>query len=305
MTTTDFQLRVASWDGDRDAIRAVRFPVFVEEQAVPEEMEWDSDDADALHLLAEDGDGRPIGTARLLPSGQIGRMAVLRQWQGKGVGSALLRRLLEEGRGLGHPPPFLNAQVQAIPFYRRHGFEPLGDVFDEAGIPHRRMERPPTAGTPYRVHPDGRKAFRGHALALVRSARRRIDILSHDLEPALYDQAPFLEAVQAFSTGSHRRQVRILLRDNALAQGRGHRLLELARRLPSRIAIHRPAGEDDERHDAFLVVDADRLLHRPIHALYQGEAVYGDRRRAGALAAEFDGMWGRSRGDSDLRRLDI
>lgn len=137
--TDGFQLRRADWVGDGDALRFVRTRVFVEEQAVPADLEWDKDDASAIHLLAVDAASRPIGTARLVDTGQIGRMAVLPQWRYRGVGSALLIEILKIAEKSGCRAPFLNAQVSALPFYLRTGFKPVGAQFDEAGIPHRRM----------------------------------------------------------------------------------------------------------------------------------------------------------------------
>jgi predicted GNAT family N-acyltransferase len=136
-----FSVRIAHWPQDQALLRQVRQQVFIEEQLVPEALEWDGTDDAALHLLALDEAGRPIGTARLLPSGQIGRMAVLRPWRRRGVGSALLRRLLDEAAQGSWPKLFLNAQLTALPFYTRHGFSSEGEIFEEAGIPHRRMTR--------------------------------------------------------------------------------------------------------------------------------------------------------------------
>ena len=130
---------------DRAALKAIRLAVFVREQGIPQELEWDQADAQAIHLLAlAEPEGTPVGTARLLPSGQIGRMAVLPEWRGRGVGTALLRGLLTIARQGDHPRPFLNAQVSALHFYLRAGFHPVGEVFEEAGIPHLRMELHPT-----------------------------------------------------------------------------------------------------------------------------------------------------------------
>lgn len=134
-----FSVRRADWIKDRNALGNVRTLVFIEEQGVPKNLEWDDADAHAVHLLAEDASSRPIGTARLLVTGQIGRMAVLPQWRKRGVGSALLCEILEIACEPGRPIPFLNAQVSALPFYLRRGFESMGEQFDEAGIPHRRM----------------------------------------------------------------------------------------------------------------------------------------------------------------------
>ncbi len=139
MTERHYHIRLARWPQDRPALHQVREKVFVQEQNVPVELEWDGLDDQCLHMLAEDGQGRAIGTGRLLPDGHIGRMAVLRQWRGRGVGSSLLRALMEEGQKRGFHELALAAQLQAIPFYEKEGFIAQGDVFDDAGIPHRKM----------------------------------------------------------------------------------------------------------------------------------------------------------------------
>jgi predicted GNAT family N-acyltransferase len=134
-----FGVRRAHWDQDREALSLVRVRVFVKEQGVPVELEWDGADAGAMHLLAFDLHQSPIGTARILPSGQIGRMAVLPAWRGHGVGTALLREALALAVGSDLPAPFVHAQTSALAFYHRHGFRAQGLEFWEAGIPHRLM----------------------------------------------------------------------------------------------------------------------------------------------------------------------
>jgi GNAT superfamily N-acetyltransferase len=101
----EFGVDAGSWNELREPARAVREAVFVVEQKVPREIELDEHDATSRHVLARDGDGSPIGTGRLLPDGHIGRMAVLADWRGKGVGRAMLERLLEEAAGTRHAAP--------------------------------------------------------------------------------------------------------------------------------------------------------------------------------------------------------
>ena len=134
-----FTVKKTDWSHDEPALKTVRFEVFVTEQGVPEEMECDGEDVSAVHFLAEDSQGAPIGTARLLGSGQIGRMAVLRPWRRAGVGKALLRAVLDHLRTVPTPRPFLNAQIDAMDFYRQQGFRSVGETFMEAGIAHKRM----------------------------------------------------------------------------------------------------------------------------------------------------------------------
>ncbi len=134
-----FRVRRAVWPSDAPAGMRIRKAVFVHELGVPPELEWDTRDPIALHLLADDGNSQPLGTARLLPDGQIGRMAVLARCRRWGIGSALLDTLIQTARSGRYPGLWLNAQNSAIPFYRRHGFRVQGSLFEEAGIPHRKM----------------------------------------------------------------------------------------------------------------------------------------------------------------------
>jgi predicted GNAT family N-acyltransferase len=136
-----FVVRRADWTRDLEHLRHVREAVFVREQNVPLELEWDTQDEACVHVLAFDNEGAPIGTGRLLPDGHIGRMAVLRAWRRQGVGGALLTELTRVARERGFTEVILNAQVQAIAFYTRHGFVIEGAEFLEAGIPHQTMRR--------------------------------------------------------------------------------------------------------------------------------------------------------------------
>src|SRR5882672_9336812 len=133
-------VRRADWSADREILKALREKVFVHEQLVPADMEWDQFDPQSRHVVAS-VHGVPIGTGRLLPDGHIGRMAVLREWRGRGAGSALITGLMDIARTLGMQRVRLNAQVQALPFYLRHGFQAEGEEFLDAGILHRRMWR--------------------------------------------------------------------------------------------------------------------------------------------------------------------
>ena len=135
------RIELMSWDRARADARPIRLAVFVEEQRVPVEIEWDDQDDRSLHALAYSEEGRAIATGRLLPDGHIGRMAVLQAWRGQGVGGAILERLIEVARERGDREIELFAQTHAIPFYRRYGFVENGEIFEEAGIPHQAMRR--------------------------------------------------------------------------------------------------------------------------------------------------------------------
>ncbi|MFC5474191.1 GNAT family N-acetyltransferase [Paraherbaspirillum soli] len=131
-----FHLTVDNWAAQQADARAVRYDVFVIEQKIPVELEWDEMDAFCLHAVAYDEAGLAIGTGRLLPDGHIGRMAVRLAGRGQGVGAAILQALMAQARQRGDHAVMLNAQTQVEAFYGRYGFTRVGDEFVEAGIPH-------------------------------------------------------------------------------------------------------------------------------------------------------------------------
>ena len=133
---------IQSWQEAKIPAFAVRQKVFIQEQGVPEDLELDEFDSGATHALAIEG-SQCIGTGRLVSvrglQGQIGRMAVLSAFRNTGIGRAILERLIEHARSAGMESLILHSQVTAIPFYEKHGFQSQGDIYDEAGIPHRNM----------------------------------------------------------------------------------------------------------------------------------------------------------------------
>ncbi|MGH8809650.1 MAG: GNAT family N-acetyltransferase [Noviherbaspirillum sp.] len=133
------RVTIGDWTTQKTGAQAVRHDVFVVEQKVPLEMEWDAMDAVCLHALASDADGRAVATGRLLPDGHIGRMAVLETARGQGIGGAILLALMAEAKRRGDRVVMLNAQTHAEPFYRRYDFVRDGEEFMEAGIPHIHM----------------------------------------------------------------------------------------------------------------------------------------------------------------------
>jgi predicted GNAT family N-acyltransferase len=135
------RIRLAVWEADSAAIRAVRNTVFSVEQGISESLDFDGRDHQCTHVLALLADGECIGTARMLPDGHVGRIAVDRQWRGRGVGTQLVKYLSDVARDRGFSEIYLHSQVQAADFYTRLGFETRGETFMEAGIEHVLMVR--------------------------------------------------------------------------------------------------------------------------------------------------------------------
>jgi predicted GNAT family N-acyltransferase len=134
------RIELMPWDEARTHASPIRFTVFVEEQGVPPQIELDEQDIQSIHVVAFEG-AHAVGTARLLPDGHIGRMAVLREWRRHGIGARMLRSLIERAKERGDVEVALSAQVHAVAFYRAHGFVPEGDEYLEAGIRHQAMKR--------------------------------------------------------------------------------------------------------------------------------------------------------------------
>jgi len=138
---------------DLATVHAIRREVFIVEQGVPADEEWDELDATSVHLLALDEDGAPLGTARLIHGPEalaiagrpgtvlLGRLAVLKPGRGTGLGAALVRAVEEAGRAHGGTEMELHAQVQALGFYERLGYAAHGPEYLDGGIPHRTMTR--------------------------------------------------------------------------------------------------------------------------------------------------------------------
>ncbi len=139
------QCQVGTWDALQASAQAVRTEVFVGEQGIAPEDEWDAADATAMHAVLSNRYGLALGTARLLQPevgmAQIGRMAVTRLMRGSGFGQQLLQALVDAALARGDLEVRLHAQRSAEGFYRRQGFEPHGEPFDEVGIAHIEMRR--------------------------------------------------------------------------------------------------------------------------------------------------------------------
>lgn len=137
---SEIRVFTADWYKENTDIRRIRETVFIKEQGVTPEQEWDSDDASATHFLAYEGE-YPVGTARLLPNGCIGRVSVLKDWRGLGIGELLMHAAVAEAERQGLTEQTLTAQAHAAGFYERLGFNVISDEFIEAGIPHVEMLR--------------------------------------------------------------------------------------------------------------------------------------------------------------------
>ncbi|MCG3864430.1 MULTISPECIES: GNAT family N-acetyltransferase [unclassified Photobacterium] len=134
-------VKIVAFDGaNKESIRLVREQVFIKEQHIDPEIEFDGLDSQAVHVLVVDGE-QPLGTGRILADGHIGRIAIIKAARGQGLGVKVVQALVEYAKQQGYPRVDLGAQTHAVDFYRKLGFTPYGDEFMEANIPHQAMEQ--------------------------------------------------------------------------------------------------------------------------------------------------------------------
>ena len=295
-----FHVDVADYGSSLPDLRAVRDVVFVQEQRVPLAIERDALDPACVHVLARDVDGRPIGTGRLAPSGKIGRMAVLAAWRGRGVGRAMLLRLIDEARARGLTEVHLHAQVDAERFYAADGFLPVGDRFEEAGIQHQAMRR--LLGHPAAV--DTAAQAIAAVAGIVANARRTAVIYSRDMDPGLLDQPEVMTALRRFATRGG--EVRLLLQDVETPQRAHAPLIPLMQRLPSAFSARVIEEPVDRLYpSAFVASDTGGWYFRPLGHRPDGETQLDGPARVRQLRTVFDAAWERARPASELRALGI
>ena len=290
MDTQGFGVDTVDYETALPDLRTVRETVFVQEQRVPLELEWDALDPQCVHVLARDAAGQPIGTGRLTPEHKSGR----------GVGDALLLALLAAARERGWREVSLHAQVSAQDFYARHGFLPLGERFEEAGIDHQTMRLLMDAANPV----ESREAAVAAAVGVIAGARRQLHIYSRELDPGLLDATGVLAALRRFATNGG--EVQVLLQHATAPQRRGAPLIGLGQRLPSAFAfrvIEEPV--DLEYPSAYLVNDGGGYLFRSLGHRFDGETRLDAPARVRQLRATFDEPWQRGRPCSEFRALGI
>jgi predicted GNAT family N-acyltransferase len=316
MKLQNFHVESADWsrDDQRAALLDLRETVFIHEQGVPEQRERDGLDADCWHVLARDDTGQPIGCGRLTPARKIGRMAVLQEWRGRGVGLALLRELIARARASGWLEVALDAQVSAIGFYEREGFVAHGAEFEDAGLAHRAMQLTLPVGKneqqPLRdiaalsVATPGETA--AARLQLLGEARHRLAIYLPLLGNDVYASTEELAEQRRVAISGRGAQIRILLHDPAGALRNDQRLIALAQRLSSAIQIRTPTEEADLAYaSSYLLNDTGGYLFLPDAGRAQGRAARHDRASHAPLQQHFDEVWERAERASGLQILDI
>lgn len=136
---TPFSVSLVNWHDGEPLLRSVREAVFIREQGISPDLEWDGLDENCRHALVLSHQGEAIGCGRMFADGHIGRIAVLPNWRNRKVGTAIIESLLDYARAHDYPQVDVDAQLHAVPFYHGFDFAEEGCIFMDAGLPHIRM----------------------------------------------------------------------------------------------------------------------------------------------------------------------
>ncbi|MGM0569586.1 GNAT family N-acetyltransferase [Marinobacter sp.] len=321
------RIRKYSWQLAPRSLRKIRQRVFIEEQKVPPELEWDDTDEIADHFLAVLPDNTPVAAGRMFTTlddtAHIGRMAVLPAHRGKGIGEIMLRHIMVAAAGQ-VKDLYLSAQQHAVPFYQRSGFHVCTGPYDDAGIPHFGMRclapaevvdalsGQKAAPEPMLLGSDDTSWLIEHEAqlpqlmdSLVGQARQRIWLYDRLLDHDLYDRQRLRDLLSWLARHHRNSEIRLLVHDDAPLVKRRHQLVELMRRLPSSIALRLVNEDYPSVEQPFLLVDREGVLYRHRFDRPEGFAGFADGGRVRLLGESFQRMWDTARPSLELRELPL
>ena len=272
--TTECDVKQVSWQSHSSEIRAIRDRVFIEEQGVPKSEEWDGLDelASTRHFLAFAENGTAGGTLRLVATSdghdKITRLAVKTEYRNQGMASALLRKSCESVLSGQHQRLYMHAQTSAAKLYEKFGFIASGATFFEAGIEHVEMNFNHKNSVAFEqifgaqvLRLSYPEQFISHAINIAMCGTRRLDICSINLRDDIFSAGALVDALSTFARSDRRALLRILVHSTNGLGRRSLPLIELARRLPSKIQIKTLTPGCEEKPESFICGDARQLIY--------------------------------------------
>jgi predicted GNAT family N-acyltransferase len=302
------RIKPATWKNDHHALSKVRKKVFIEEQHVPVELEWDDEDDLAWHWLAETETGEAIGTARLLRSHQIGRMAVLPAYRHQHIGKQLLQATIDQAIKNDWFDVYLHAQNHAIDFYLKFGFSAEGPEFMDAGMPHRTMRK--TLQPQRRIGKDHGKIkiidLRESIETFAQQTHRDLIILSNALDSEFFDSETLATNLSQLARNHRSASIRLLVINSKQLTGQLHKLIALYRRLPTSIQLRVVAEENSELiNEGFMVSDRSGVLVFTLDNSQSAWADFNNRPLANQYTELFERYWQSAEEDPNLRALTL
>lgn len=305
-TSLRLTAKQGSWKQIGDACHQVRYKVFVEEQQIAEEDEWDELDEVSEHFLLLIND-RPVATARLTPDAKIGRFAVLKQLRGKNLGVKLMQRMLEHAKRQGIKKLALNAQTSVLDFYKKQGFSISGEEYLEVGIPHRPMQMSLAADLyedthlsqedflealvqKNQVRVQGREQVTNLVECLLQQARRSICLEAPAYVSHWFSDASLSPLLSLAKRHQHSR-VQFIFTDTLQFSRQSSNLLKLHQRAPTHIEIRKAATAYRPNKEAKLLIDDQHLLVWPNFQETRTELYTQEHREAYRQAQAFKLHW--------------
>ncbi len=309
-----FTIRLANWPTDSKTLAKLRHIVFVEEQNVPIELELDELDSDETtqHFIGE-LDGIPIATGRLLNTGQLGRICILKEHRRKGHGTALLKHIVQHALLQPNLPDLsLNAQTSALALYEQCNFTSDGKTFLDANLPHQRMLFQYKNGNAFAmlfdnsvIRLNNTQQFSHHLKHIFTCGKRTAHILSTALDPKVFTT----EVADKLSkmARSHRRvDIKILVQDTSALGSYHHPIVDLAQRLPSAITLHKLHEPPYTISEGYAVVDQAFMVYFNDEKNAEGFTTYRAGPEAKTRLEEFTTLWEQhSAPDQNLSRLTL
>ena len=313
-----------SWDQHRETLSEIRREVFIEEQGVNEDEEWDALDAqqDTQHFLAY-WQQHPVACARTVIETidqqsqlRISRLAVRKPYRGQQIAVKLMRHMMQYALQIKQMNIHLHAQQQALGFYLKLGFKPRGETFTDAGIEHQTLFFDMSDGlsgsqSEYIYHNQALRLttiddYKQHMAQLLDTCTRRVDIFSHALATDTFAQTTFINALTSLIKRQTKVDIRILVQESRSLTMRHHPLLALAKRLPSRINIMLATELADKPETGYLIVDQKRMVFFNDERQLQGFVKYCGAAQATHQLQEFNYLWNRhSQICPDFKRLSL
>tara|TARA_R110000796_G_scaffold31633_11_gene83745 strand:- start:3394 stop:4413 length:1020 start_codon:yes stop_codon:yes gene_type:complete len=321
------------------ALRDIRQQVFIDEQQVPADLEWDTQDESATHFLLY-YQAQPAATARLLSDGHIGRVAVLAHYRGLGLGAAIMRHVMEYAQTSGMRELILSAQVHAAAFYRKLGFVCCSEEYEDAGIAHQDMcwqasdqlsavatveladiefQSPgrfdisnpefnretvqPLAEGDAELHSVSGAIACEQVTTLVDQCRRRLRIYSPEQARWLFNQRGFIQACERLIARDPKTRIQILLQyvDKEFLQGRT--LLSLVHRFPSLCEIRCQHPDLTKNKYVQMTTDSQGFFMLPDCRVREGFVRQYTPDQVKRWSSQFDELWASSQSDPAIRRF--
>jgi predicted GNAT family N-acyltransferase len=332
----EISVRVVDWH-TTEALRDIRRDVFIVEQQIPESMEWDSDDPVSIHFLLT-CDKEPVGTARLLEDGHIGRVAIRKAWRGRKLGEQLMLAVMDHAQARGMLVLKLSAQSYALDFYRRLGFQVSSEEYLEAGIPHFAMQREHITGDlpPIEFISPGRFSINNpqevsaptpkldltwqlgehrdlieideqqagdHLLWILGQARKRVLIYAADQAVWLFNRRDVIVAIEQLVARQPKARIQILLHEASKAFLQGHSLVNLMHRFPSLLQIRKQHPERLKGTQVYMLIDSSGIMMLPRSIRREGFVRYNSPDQVRRWHGTFEDLWASSQSDSAIRRF--